>query len=226
MSDLMSEVAYDIRNYESLCSKYGENVRHSSNGNPDCYGAHARKLEKRAEREEAEKSGKKVPIETEVKLRVNEDVICRLEKELGNSWDDDKWERQENIIYRTGDGIIRFRKESGEVTLTIKGKRAANSKYNERPEVECSLPRDFFDKVLNSGCSEAVVYEKQRATYENLGCEICLDRLGEQYFVEIEGTKERIDKNIRELRLTNFLLETRDYAQIVSGKKEAKRNGR
>ncbi len=215
----MSEVAYDIRYYESLCSEYHEKVRYSSNGNPDCYGAHARKLEKRAEREEAEKNGKKVPIETEVKLRVNEDVICRLEKELGNSWDEDKWERQENIIYRTGDRFIRFKQEAGEVTLTIKGKRASNSKYNERPEVECPLPKDFFQKVLGSGCAGAVVYEKQRASYENLGCEICLDRLGEQYFVEIEGTKEKIQKNIRELRLTGFSLETRDYAQIVSGKK-------
>lgn len=220
MSDLMSEIAYDIRYYESLCHEYHEKVRNGSNGNPDCYGAHARKLEKRAEREEAEKKGKKVPIETEVKLRVNEDVICRLEKELGNSWDDDKWERQENIIYRTDNGFVRFRREDGEVTLTIKGKRTPNSKYNERTEVECELPRNFFQKILDSGCSGAVVYEKQRASYENLGCEICLDRLGEQYFVEIEGTKEKIQKNIIELRLTEFPLEIRDYAQIVQGMKK------
>jgi adenylate cyclase class IV len=214
MSDIISAIYDDRRRYTDLCEKFGEKVRWNRNSDPDCYGIHAKKLEKRAENERKKAEGKEVPIEIEVKLRVNEDVICRLEKELGHSWGGNKWERQENIIYRNKEGFVRFRREDGEVKLTIKGKRLPG-KYNERPEVECDLPRDFFDQVLKSGCDDAVIYEKQRASYDYQGCIICLDNLGGQYFVEIEGSRSLIDKNIQSLRLQEYPLVEKDYAQIV-----------
>lgn len=219
MSDLISAVCDDMDEYVSLCEKYGHKVRYDSNDNPDCYGVHAGKLERREQDEEESKKGKKVPIETEVKLRVNEDVICRLEKELGKPHVNYSWVRQENIIYRNENGFVRFRREGGDITLTIKGKRLPG-KYNERPEVECGLPKDFFDKVLSSGCVGAVVYEKKRASFDYNGCTVCLDNLSGQYFVEIEGTKDKIKKNIANLRLQKYPLITEDYAQIVSEVRE------
>ena len=217
MSDLISAIYDDRERYTSLCEKFGEKVRWNKNSDPDCYGLHAKKLEKRAENERKRAEGKSVSIETEVKLRVNEDVICRLEKELGRPWREDNWKRQENVIYRTGEGFVRVRREDGEVTLTIKGKRLPGD-YNERPEVECGLPLAFFDQVLKSASDGAIIYEKKRASYDYNGCTVCLDNLKGQYFVEIEGEKDRIDKNIVSLRLEGFPRLKEDYAQIVSGR--------
>jgi adenylate cyclase class IV len=214
MTDIISAICDDIDNYVSLCAKYGHKVRSSENGSPDCYGAHAKKLERREKGEVEKKKGNGVPIETEVKLRVNEDVICRLEKELGCTWKSPSWERQENIIYRSGEGFVRFRRERGEVTLTIKGKRLPG-KYNERPEIECELPREFFDQIWKSKETGAVVYEKQRASFDYNGCTVCLDNLYGKYFVEIEGKRDRIEKSIVGLRLKGFPRVRKDYAQIV-----------
>jgi adenylate cyclase class IV len=215
MTDIISAINDDMDEYVSLCEKYGHKVRRDENGNPDCYGVHAGKLERREKEEEDKKKGKEVPIETEVKLRVNEDVICRLEKELGRSWKRTPWERQENIIYRTGESFVRFRREQGNVTLTIKGKRLPGE-YNERPEAECELPAHFFNDVLSTGAIGAIVYEKQRASFDYNGCTVCLDNLYGKYFVEIEGAKDRIGKSIQSLRLQNYPKIKKDYAQIVS----------
>jgi len=225
MTDIISAIADDMDEYVSLCEKYGHKVRRDENGNPDCYGVHAKKLERREKEGEDKKKGKDVPIETEVKLRVNEDVICRLEKELGRSWKRTPWERQENIIYRTGESFVRFRREKGNVTLTIKGKRLPGE-YNERPEAECELPTHFFNDVLSTGAIGAIIYEKQRASFDYNGCIVCLDNLDGKYFVEIEGSKDGIEKSLSSLRLTSFPIETKDYAQIVQGmrKKDDKKN--
>jgi len=224
MSDIISAIHDDMDDYEFLCEKYGERVR-MKDFEPDCYGAHAKKLEKREQKETLKKQGKKVEIEIEVKLRVNEDVVCRLEKELRDPWDDDLWKRQENIIYRTGEGFVRFRRENGEVTLTIKGKRLPG-KYNERPEAECELPRAFFETVLSNGVVGAILYEKQRASFDYEGCTVCLDNLDGQYFVEIEGARDKIEKSITSLRLNRFPRVRKDYSQIVEGmqKKDDKKN--
>ena len=152
----------------------------------------------------------KSPIEVETKLKVDEKEIILLISKLGKA----NWIEQENIIYRTAEGFVRLRREDGEVTLTIKGKRLPGE-YNERPEVECGLPLAFFDQVLKSASDGAVVYEKQRASFNYNGCIVCLDNLNGQYFVEIEGTKDLIDKSIQSLRLGDFPNVKEDYAQIV-----------
>jgi len=162
------------------------------------------------------KTNNRVPIEIEVKLLINKDVIKRLEKKLGCFGGISKWKKQENIVYRTENGFIRFRREDEAVTLTIKGKRLPGE-YNERSEIEREIPIDFFDYVLKYVSNDAVVYEKQRASYNYNGCVVCLDNLNGQYFVEIEGTRELIDKNIVNLRLKEFPKIKKDYAQIVAG---------
>ncbi|MEI7719178.1 MAG: CYTH domain-containing protein [archaeon] len=157
----------------------------------------------------------KSPMEVEIKLKVDEKEIVLLIGKLGKA----DWIRQENIIFRTSEGFVRFRREGGKAILTIKGKGLPGD-YNERPEVECRLPLAFFDQVLNSMPSGAIIYEKQRASYNYGGCTVCLDNLGGQYFVEIEGEKEKIDINIVGLQLGGFQRLKEDYAQIVSGAKK------
>ena len=57
MSDIISAICDDIKNYHRLCNKYGEKVRYGSDSYggevEDCYGEHAHRLE---EREDAETS--------------------------------------------------------------------------------------------------------------------------------------------------------------------------
>lgn len=45
MSDILSAIAEDIKKYEELCERYGEEVR-MKDGSPDCYGEHANELRK------------------------------------------------------------------------------------------------------------------------------------------------------------------------------------
>lgn len=154
-------------------------------------------------------------IEVEVKLLVNEDVIYRLEKELRNLLGESKWKRQENIVFRDSEGFARFRRESGVVTFTRKGKRMRGKDYNCRSEVEFYAPARLFDEIAQIGIKGAIVYEKLRATYQRANCVVCLDNLYGKYFVEIEGAKKDIQRNIKDLCLTDLPHETKDYAQIV-----------
>lgn len=48
MSDIISAIHSDMKDYEYLCEKYGEKVKYS-NWEPDCYGPHAKKLKEREE---------------------------------------------------------------------------------------------------------------------------------------------------------------------------------
>jgi adenylate cyclase class IV len=215
MSDSYSEWRDDVDKYRRLCGRFGESPKFKGQ-DLDCYGVHAKKLELRVKREGAKNSGGKTPIETEVKLPVDEKTLYWLEKELNKSWESTPWVRQENVIYRTQEGFVRFRRENGKTTLTVKGKNSGG-RYNQRTESECAIPVDFFENVLRTAVAEgAVVYEKMRATYFEGDCTICLDNLSGRYFVEIEGTKRDIDRNISRLKLGGIPTEKRDYAEIVS----------
>lgn len=48
MTDIMSKIADDLEEYQSLCKKYGEKVQTTQDrwgkSSPDCYGKHAQKL--------------------------------------------------------------------------------------------------------------------------------------------------------------------------------------
>lgn len=223
MSDLMSRIHDDINDYLELCRRFGEKPVYSrDHSGPECYGAHARKLELRAERERRKAMGEKTPIETEIKLPVSEETIFGLEKKLGRA----DWRTQENIIYQTSTGFVRLRTDGDKTTLTIKGKNS-KGKYNQRTETECAIPRDFFYKILETAKKErAIVYEKQRASYFQGDCDICLDNLDGRYFVEIEGTRKDIARNISRLGLRGIKTEKRSYDEIVGGKSDRKNSYR
>lgn len=156
----------------------------------------------------------KSSIEVEVKIPVDEKIICRLEKFLGKA----EWVRQENIIYKNENGFVRFRREGDKTILTLKGK-SLSGKYNTRPEIECEIPQGFFSAVSDFKSSGAVYYTKLRASYSLRDCTICLDKLEEKYFVEIEGEEKDITQNIEFLGLEGFPVEKRSYTELFGRSK-------
>jgi adenylate cyclase class IV len=220
MSDIISAICHDMDAYEALCARFEERIIYS-NGSADCYGVHAKKLKERARREdEATRRGGSAEslenhVEVEVKLPVDEKTLCWLEKKLNRVGRGTPWVFQQNVIYRTDKGFVRFRKEEGCAKLTIKGKNSGG-RYNQRTEIESDIDVKLFESVLKSAEQDgAIVYSKRRATYFEDRCTICLDDLGGKYFVEIEGERANIDKNIARLGLEGIPTEKKDYAQIV-----------
>jgi len=57
MGDLMKAISNDQDDYVKLCRKYGERVR-EKDFDPDCYGKHAKSLERREERKLRQKNNK------------------------------------------------------------------------------------------------------------------------------------------------------------------------
>ena len=153
-------------------------------------------------------------IETEVKLPVDEKTICFLEKILGKA----VWVRQENLVCTTATGMIRFRREGGKTILTLKGKTILG-KYNQRPEIECEIPGEFFARISKFCPCETTYYEKLRASYSFGKCTVCLDKIDNKYFVEIEGKEKDITANIARLQLQGILNEKRSYTELFGRKR-------
>ncbi len=209
--------------YLRLCKKYKKEPQYSGpeeHRHLDVLGGLAQELKLKESRERRRK-GKEFP-EIEVKLPIDQETIVRLEEILGPA----KWKLQENVIYQTPQGIIRFRKEGHgtmlegyQITLTIKGKNL-RGKYNQRSEIERSIEDSLFEEVLcEAEKGGAIIYQKRRASYDSGNCTICLDDLNGKYFVEIEGQKKDIEKNISRLGLKGIKTEKRSYDQIVGGRK-------
>lgn len=47
MTDIISAIGADIREYEELCAAYCEPIQMLEDGYPDCYGEHAKELKDR-----------------------------------------------------------------------------------------------------------------------------------------------------------------------------------
>jgi adenylate cyclase class IV len=213
----------DEKFYLKLCKKYGENPEyHGPKGHRtlDLLGATAQRLKLREGRERRRKRGQ--TLEIEVKLPVDQETITRLEEILGPA----NWKLQENVVYQTPQGIIRFRKEGHgtrlegyKTTITIKGKNS-EGRYNQRSEIEQSIDDSLFEEVLcEAEKGGAIIYSKQRANYDFGNCTICLDNLDGKYFVEIEGTRKDITRNISKFGLKGIKTEKRSYDEIVGGRR-------
>lgn len=213
----------DEKVYLKLCKKYGEKPEyHGPKGHKtlDLLGATAQRLKLKEIRENLRK-GREHP-EIEVKLPIEKETITRLEEILGPA----NWKLQENVIYRTPRGIIRFRKEGHgtrlegyKTTMTIKGENS-KGRYNQRSEIEQDIEDSLFEEVLcEAEKGGAIIYSKKRASYNFGNCTVCLDNLNGKYFVEIEGERENIAKNISKLGLEGIETEKRSYDEIVGGRR-------
>ncbi|MBI2045650.1 class IV adenylate cyclase [Candidatus Pacearchaeota archaeon] len=153
-------------------------------------------------------------IETEAKIKINEKEFKNLIKILGKP----VFFFQENIIYRLNNGMVRVREENGERIITFKGKRR-KSKFKSRSEIEFKTDsgadtlRCFFESF---GLSKPFIYSKRRANFNFGKCVVSLDILkGKDYFIEVEGKKENIEKCLKMLGLEKNKIEKRSYPEIL-----------
>ena len=58
----------------------------------------------------------------------------------------------------------------------------------------------------------------ERANFEVNNCVVSLDKLGNMYFIEVEGKEKDIEKVLKKLELENEVLEKRSYFKILGGK--------
>ncbi len=63
-------------------------------------------------------------------------------------------------------------------------------------------------------------YEKERANFAWGNCAVSLDKLGADYYIEIEGEEAEINKVISRLNLEKKTLEKRSYLEILGGEED------
>ena len=152
-------------------------------------------------------------IETEAKIKLNREEFDKLIKILGKP----AFFPQKNTIYKLKEGMFRIREENGKRIITYKGE-LKKGKFKSLEEVEFKTDSDVdklkrFFSVL--GHKETMFIEKQRANYNYVGCVVSLDILnGNNYFIEIEGKIENIEKCLKKLGLQDKKFEKRSYMEI------------
>ncbi|MFA5084405.1 MAG: class IV adenylate cyclase [Candidatus Paceibacterota bacterium] len=160
-------------------------------------------------------------IETEVKIRLDEKGLAGIIKKLGKP----EFFPQQNIFYQFPKGFLRIRGENGKTYITLKGKN--NSKeYNEREEIEFRVQTQSLSELRHLfgslGMIEKLHYEKQRANFRLNDCIVSIDLLPDgKTYIEIEGNREKITKNLRALDLIRYPRENRSYFEMLGGKIDA-----
>jgi predicted adenylyl cyclase CyaB len=152
-------------------------------------------------------------IETEAKIKITKEEISELIKKLGEP----NFLIQENILYEISKGFVRIRKENGKTILTLK--KSAKGSFNSRTEIEFEVNssteklQEFFSSL---GLSNPFFYKKERANFRLNNCVVSLDLLHTgEYYIEIEGDPIDIEKNLKELGLKGYPLETKSYFEIL-----------
>ncbi len=140
-------------------------------------------------------------IETEKKYKLDKRQFNKLNTILGHPI---KYSKEENIIYsgnnlRTSE-VLRIRKLSDgygvrEYIVAYKGKATSSDGIKSREEIEFSLGNSNIENfIVALGYFPVLVYEKKRKDWTQDNCIISLDELPFGYYMEIEGTKESIQK--------------------------------
>ncbi|MDP3027089.1 MAG: class IV adenylate cyclase [Nanoarchaeota archaeon] len=159
-------------------------------------------------------------IETEAKIRLDgkdvNHIKCLIEIP--------EFVLQKNKIYFLDNGFLRIREEEGNNFLTFKGKKL-NEKYNSREEIEVKVDNSqALENLLNSlGYNVNFYYEKMRAKFELNNCAVCLDKLSDEYYLEVEGSEKDISEVIDFFGLSNKPLEERSYQEIMQMKEKNKK---
>ena len=160
-----------------------------------------------------------MPIETEVKIKVEKEKFELIYDELGQGL----FFSQRNIIYPLENGFLRLRLEQepdqeDRIKLTFKG-RNQKSQFNARPELELNVGGSFETarQILSaSGLIESFDYTKRRVNYPLESAVVSLDILsGDLRYVEIEGAEQDIRKNLARFGLENYPIERRSYQDIL-----------
>lgn len=173
-----------------------------------------------------------MPLETEIKLRVNDHgaMVERL-KRAGAKFIRRELETNtfmdtsDAALMRGGSGLrVRLARDldgAGErVIITHKGPRKAGP-MKIRPETEATVSSydDAVELLKALGYEVKLSFEKRRETWEMGDCEVVLDELPEGLgkFVEIEGEDERCVGKVRgQLELDDAPVEPEGYAVLVA----------
>lgn len=126
---------------------------------------------------------------------------------------------QQNKFYSTKNGFLRIRTEGSNSFFTYKGQRQ-EGKYNSRIEIEVKVDNfDNLEKILDySGFKKGFSYEKNRASLNLNNCIVSLDSLNNgDFYLEVEGSEENIEKTLGYLSLSDKKIENRSYQEILRG---------
>ena len=148
-----------------------------------------------------------IKIETEAKIKIHYSTFKRLKNRLGTS----EFFKQTNYYFQNSlDEIIRLRCENNQVILNRKTKIENCSEFKSEKEEEILISINDPEKLLSYlGFERIFCYTKERANFNLNNCIISLDKLENQYFIEIEGKENDIETVIDELEMRNECFEKR-----------------
>lgn len=175
-------------------------------------------------------------IETETKWRSDErghDALRALLRQAGAA--PTATVREINTLFDSADNALRQRglvlrvrqvDGGGPSILTLKGPSEYREGMKIREETELQVTdRDAMVGILNGiGFSVSIEYGKTRESWELGGAAVELDTLEFGRFVEIEGTKEQIQRAARLLGLDMEKAERRGYPSMMRAHQAAVRS--
>jgi adenylate cyclase class 2 len=161
-------------------------------------------------------------IEREQKYRVPDvSVLRRRLIKHGAKPHANGFERNElfdcNGTLRAQGRKLRLRRHGNHVAvLTVKGPRL-NGSHKRRMEVETPVHYEPAKHILELlGFRVQETYSKQREEYKLDGCSVCLDHIPEcGWFLEIEGSRQKIVAIARRLRLRASDRERLSYRKLI-----------
>lgn len=162
-------------------------------------------------------------MEIEAKILLKERELSHILELVGEP----RFYSQNNIIYSSKKGFLRIRTERGWTRATFKGKRSLDEELNCREELDFDFKESEISQMKKMmkllGFSGPFEYSKRRANYVLNECTVSIDILpNSQKYIEIEGDKENIYKNIKFLGLKKRNIENRSYQQILKDWKGGK----
>jgi adenylate cyclase, class 2 len=142
----------------------------------------------------------KAPVETEIKLPVEDLDALRQELARSGARLEAARHRQDDALYDAGGRLeragcaLRLRRTPTGALLTYKGPATQTGGIKSRREIETTVEdAGAIDALLDAlGFVAVFRYEKRRETWSFGGCEIALDETPIGSFIEIEGTPAAI----------------------------------
>lgn len=170
----------------------------------------------------------RIPIETEVKLRIpSAEAVAPMLQALGFRERTPAqpelsvlWDRGGEL--RTQGCALRLRRYAGTALLTWKGPRTPDPLLKIRPEWETAVTDgEALEAILRAlGFQPVLAMEKVRAVWVRDELSACLDETPFGCFLELEGDPQAIRLAMEHLALDAGHVEPRSYATLFEGAAE------
>ncbi len=175
--------------------------------------------------------------ETEVKIRISEEMLEGLEDKLLEIGFQPLSEStfEDNLLFDFPDRTLensgcalRLRKYGDSYTLTYKGPKKRDPHMKVRQEIETSVGSFDSTRSLLESIGLKVNFEyakwrrKYQATWNDGDVEVCIDKTPIGFFVEIEGERESINQIANRLGWDSSDFITENYVNLY---REAGMNG-